>query len=602
MTVEYASIPNLRFLLHQVFNVAELAENPYFSEYNTEACDMLIDASQQLAERYLFPFYTEMDRQEPDINEEGELHVHSSVKPYLEATGEGGWIGANAPFAYGGMQMPLVLSTCTSFIQVAANNSSTSFTGLTTGAANLLISFATEEEKAYYLPPMFEGRWQGTMALTEPQAGSSLSDIITTAHPQEDGTYRIKGQKIYISGGEYSDAENVVHMLLARIDGAPRGTKGISLFIVPQKRLNGSHELVDNDVALAGVYHKMGQRGIPATHLMFGEKDDCHAYLVGEPHKGLSYMFQMMNEARIMVGLGACAIASAAYGASLKYANERPQGRPPGNKDPELQPQLIISHPDVRRMLLLQKSIMEGGLSLVMQCAWYDDMARVTEGEEKKNYKILLDLLTPVAKTYPSEMGQVSVSQGLQILGGGGFCKDFRLENYYRDIRIYSIYEGTTGIQSLDLLGRKIFMSGATSFQLLMQEIQKTLDLASSFPELNKYRTALTDELQRIQEVTLYLAGLVRKSGPERALADANLYMEFFGIVLVAWQWLKQACAAKQALLSANAESDEYKFYTAKLHTMKFYFAYEVPKTKGLATRLMDPEVLTMDTEPNFSF
>ena len=595
MARQYVNMKNLRFMLHQVHNLEEVLQQDYYEMHDLESMDMMLDAAKQMADTYLFPHYEDMDRNEPQL-ENGEITVHSSVRPFLDAMGEAGWLGAVAPMEVGGMQIPEMLGVAAAFIMSAANNGATGFTGLTTGAANLIVSFGSKAQQDKYLPQMFGGVWQGTMALTEPQAGSSLSDVQTTATPMPDGSYRIRGQKIYISAGDYTETENVVHMLLARIDGAPLGTKGISLFIVPKYRDGASGELVFNDVTPAGVYHKMGQKGTPATHLMFGEKDDCHGYLVGEPHRGLSYMFQMMNEARLLVGLGAVSIASAAYHASLQYAKERPQGRRyrDGERDLSGPQTLIINHPDVRRMLLLQKAIVEGGLSLVMECARFADLAKAGDHAAREHYDLLLDLLTPIAKTYPSEMGIVSISNGLQVLGGGGFCTDFPLENYYRDIRIYPIYEGTTGIQSQDLLGRKVVMKDGKAVKLLMAEVQKTLEAAATFDDLKPYVRQLQEKLATLQEITLHLVPFALQGKVERYLADANLYMEFFGIVVVAWQWLKQGVVAKQHLLSG---SEDRAFLESKLHTMKFFFHYELPKTLGLATRLLDDTMLTLVPE-----
>lgn len=595
MASKYFSQRNLTFLLNQVHKAEMLTQFPHFGHFDSESMEMMLDAAKKLSDTYLFPNYEDMDRNEPQLID-GKVHVHKSMGPFLAAMAEGGWLGAAAPMEYGGMQIPAILGVAAGFIMTAANNGAMGFTGLTTGAANLILSFGTEEEKATYVPKMFDGKWQGTMALTEPQAGSSLSDITTTAYPAPDGSYRIKGQKIFISGGDYEGVENVIHLMLARIEGAPKGTKGISLFIVPKYRIE-NETLVWNDVTPAGLYHKMGQKGTPALHLMMGEKDDCHGYLLGQANQGLSYMFQMMNEARILVGLGASSIASAAYYASLEYATERPQGRRLNDRNLD-QPQTpIINHPDVKRMLLLQKSIVEGGLSLVMQAAMYWDMTKITEGKEKEDYELLLELLTPVVKTYPSEMGVVSISNGLQILGGSGFCKDFPLENYYRDIRIYPLYEGTTGIQSLDLLGRKVVMNQGAAMKLLFAEVQKDITAAKNFEELRKYAGILGEKMQKLQEITMRLAGIAMKGEIELFLSDATLYMELFGLLVVAWQWLKQATTAKQAILTENPQGDELEFYESKIHTMKFFFAYEVPKSLGLMQRLMDDEVLTIAME-----
>jgi len=391
--------------------------------------------------------------------------------------------------------------------------------------------------------------------------------------------------------------DNIVHLVLARIEGAPSGTRGISLFAVPKRRKTADGTLESNDVVTAGDFQKMGQRGYCTTHLFFGGKDDCHAWLIGEPHRGLSYMFLMMNGARIAVGRGGAAIASAAYYASLQYANERAQGRALSNtgaKDVSQEQILIINHPDVRRMLFLQKAISEGSLSLVLQTAAYYDIHEASESkEEKQKYKLLLELLTPIVKTYPAEMGKVSVDAGLQVLGGYGFCTEYILQQYYRDIRIFPIYEGTTGIQSKDLLGRKIMMANGQAAQLLAQEISETMQEAMAHEELQAYAKILGEKLNKSTQVIMHLAGFAQKGDYETFLADANLFMEFFSNIVVAWQWLRMATEAKNALKNGNKTYPE-AFYRSKIHTMKFYFKYEVPKTESLASILMDKEVLTL--------
>jgi butyryl-CoA dehydrogenase len=590
---QYFSRRNLNFLLHEVFNAADLTKYPYYSAHDRETFDMTIDAATQIADNIMFPHFRDVDRNQPELRN-GKVTVHPKIGEYLKALGEAGLIGTGFSFENGGQQLPELVSSCLGFILMAANNGMM-YTGLTSGAAGLINSFGSDELKQTYVGNMLAGKWQGTMALTEPQAGSSLSDITTSAAPQADGSYRIKGQKVFISAGDHDQCANIIHLMLARIDGAPKGTKGISLFVVPKYRLDGA----DNDVTSTGIYHKLGQRGVPAMHLTMGDRDDCQGWLVGEPHKGLSYMFQMMNEARIGVGMTGVAIASAAYCASLQYAKERPQSRRLNEKGILDSPQIpIIQHPDVKRMLLLQKAVVEGSLSLLMEAARCADIAHASEDpEEKEKYHLMLELLTPVAKTYPTEMGMVAVSNGLQVLGGYGFTEDFPLEQLYRDIRITPIYEGTTGIQSQDLLGRKMTMKGGKPAQLLFGEVAKTIAEAETHEDLKAYAKMLKAELGRLQEVTMSLMPYAMQGDIERFLMDATLYMELFGIITVAWQWLKQAVVAKQALLTQNPEGDELAFYESKLHTMKFFFHYEVPKTLGLAVRLKDTEVLTITTE-----
>lgn len=589
----YYSRRNLNFLLYEVFNAAELTHYPYYNAHDRETFDMTIDAVTQIGDTLMFPYFRDLDRNQPELKN-GKVTVHPKVGEYLKAMGDAGLIGTGFSFEDGGQQLPEIVNSVLGFILMAANNGMM-YTGLTSGAARLIATFASEELKQTYVEKMLGGKWQGTMALTEPQAGSSLSDITTTATPQADGSYRIKGQKVFISAGDHDQCENIIHLMLARIDGAPKGTKGISLFVVPKYRLDGA----DNDVTSTGIYHKLGQRGVPAMHLTMGDNDDCHGWLVGEPHRGLNYMFQMMNEARIGVGMTGAAIASAAYEASLQYAKERPQSRRLNQKSALDSPQIpIIQHPDVKRMLLLQKAVVEGSLSLLMETARCADLAHASEDpEEKEKYHLMLELLTPVAKTYPTEMGMVAVSNGLQVLGGYGFTEDFPLEQLYRDIRITPIYEGTTGIQSQDLLGRKMTMKGGKPAQYLFGEVAKTIAEAETYENLKPYAQKLKAELGRLQEVTMALMPFAMQGDIERFLMDATLYMEMFGISTVAWQWLKQAVVAQRSIMTQNPDGEELAFYEGKIHTMKFFFHYEVPKTLGLAARLKDNEVLTIATE-----
>jgi hypothetical protein len=368
------------------------------------------------------------------------------------------------------------------------------------------------------------------------------------------------------------------------------------LFVIPKFRIDGS----DNDVTSMGIYHKLGQKGVPAMHLGFGDKNDnCIGYLVGEPNKGLNYMFQMMNEARIGVGITGASIASAAYYAALEYAKERPQSRRSNQKHALDAPQIqIIQHPDVKRMLLFQKAVVEGSLSLLLETSKFFDLAEASDDpEEKEKAHLMLELLTPIAKTFPCEYGMKAISDAVQCFGGYGFTEDFPVEQYYRDIRITPIYEGTTGIQSQDLLGRKVPMAGGKATMLLAQEVGKTVMAALQYDELKRYALSLREEGERLQKVTIHLLGIAGTGDVERFLSDATLYMEMFSLNVVAWQWLKQALVAKQKLIISSDNANDVEFYESKIHTMKYFFHYEIPKTQGLATRLMDEEVLTIMTE-----
>ena len=598
MAQKFASLENIHFLLHDVFNVESLTSFPYFSEHSRETFDLVLQTAKRMSGDLLHPCLSEMDKNQPEYRN-SEVSVHPVVRTFMKECGEGGWISANAPFDLGGQQLPFSITTSCYFLFASANYSASVYPLLTTGAAHLIQSFGSDFLKDTFIPRMFSGEWQGTMALTEPQAGSSLADITTKAVPMTPDIYKIKGQKVFISAGEHNGADNIVHLLLARIENAPAGTKGISLFVVPRERIDESGALVGNDVFCSGVYHKLGYKGAPITHLMFGDNDDCVGYLVGAPNKGLSYMFQMMNEARLEVGTGAAAIASAAYYASLEYADQRIQGRHVSSKDSSGEPVKIIKHPDIKRMLLFQKSVVEGSLSLILQCSLYNDMKHSESSEDRKKAAMLLDLLTPVAKTFPSEMGVLSVSAGLQILGGYGYCDEFPLEQFYRDARIHPIHEGTTGIQALDLLGRKALQENGAALRLFFEEVGKVVKIASELDVLKPYSQKMQTILDKLQSVTMKLASIAMSGKISKFLADATLYLELFGITAIAWQWLVQGVAALKAL-ERNPDRTQEAFYSSKIHTMKYFFHYETNKINGLYERLMEDTDLTVDVPDNF--
>jgi len=599
MAATYLDMDTLKFLLYHVHDLKNVLENDRFRDHDMESLNLFLDSVKEFSDRELFPYFKEMD-ETPAYYKDGTVIVHKQVDTMMKKGGEMGLIAAPFNYDAGGLQIPFVVHTAATYIQDAANNHLPGYAGLTQGAAELIVHFADEALNETYVPKMLAGEWGGTMCLTEPQAGSSLSDITTKATPTQEGYYKISGQKIFISGGDYQYAENIVHLVLARIVGAPSGTKGISLFVVPKNRINADGGLLKNDVITIADFQKMGQRGYCTTHLGFGDSDDCHGWLIGEAHQGLKYMFLMMNGARIGVGRGAAAIAMAAYHASLEYANERPQGRKltsSGKKNPDESQSLIIEHPDVRRMLLLQKSIAEGSLSLVLLAAKYQDTVQSSKDEaEKQRCTLLLGILTPIVKTFPSEAGAQAVNTGLQVLGGYGFCSDFILQQYYRDIRIFPIYEGTTGIQSQDLLGRKVPMENGKAMELLSAEIMNTITTASNHDEFLPYAEKLGSKLKLTQEVLGFLMQFAKKGDYEHYLADANLFMEFLGHIVISWLWLDIATNAKTSLAD-DTKTYSGDFYESKIHSMKFYFKYELPKTNSLAESLMDPEVLTVKTK-----
>jgi len=592
---------DLAFQLHEVLHVENLTRFPYFQDHDRGSFDLVLDTAGQFSEALLRPLLTALDREEPQLVD-GTIRLHPGMRAVVRRFGEDGWINALFPYAEGGQQLPCTVYNAAVFAMQATNYSASVPPFLSLGAANLLRSFATPALAAAFTPGLYDGRWQGTMALTEPDAGSSLSDITTSAEPTEAGYYRMRGQKIYISSGDHDACDNVVHLLLAKIKGGPAGAKGISLFVVPRQRVadglptgqETAAELTGNDVVTAGIYHKLGCKGAPIAHLMIGGQDDCRGYLVGEPNKGLGYMFQMMNEARLAVGVSAAAIGTAAYHASLEYARARPQGRPVADRD-VTKPQVpIIRHADVKRMLLFQKATMEGALGLLLSCSYYMDLARAGEGAEKENAELLLDLLMPIAKTYPSEMGVLSTSAAIQVHGGAGYTTDFPVEQFFRESRIHPIHEGTTGIQGLDLLGRKITQHSGKAVGLLLAEMQTAIAAAETQPELAPLAAQLTKSVGVLQQVTGHLLGVAAQDH-ELFLADATLYLELAGLVVVAWQWLRQATVAQLALPAAHA--DDQNFYHGKLMAAQYFYEYELVKVPSLARRLQSANAVTVDMQ-----
>jgi len=595
---KYINLDNVKFLLFDVFKAQKLCELERYQDYDLENFNLLIQSTKDFGDKILYPTFKELDEQAA-YYKDGKIIVHPVVGEVMRFAGANGSIGAYMDYEYGGMQLPSIMHSALSHIIQSANNSLPGYIGLTSGAANLICTFGSQELIDTYVPKMLAGEWAGTMCLTEPNAGSSLSDLTTSAELQEDGSYKIKGQKIFISGGDHEYCENFIHLVLARIVGAPQGTKGISLFVVPKNRINSDGTLESNDVTTAGDFQKLGQKGYCTTHLVYGEKDNCKAWLVGAENKGLKYMFQMMNGARIDVGLTAASTATAAYYASLQYAKERPQGRritEGGRKNKEAPQTLIINHPDVRRMLLFQRAITEGSISLLLEASLHEDMSKCTSGEVRERHENILEMLTPIAKTYPSEMGRLSISNGLQILGGYGFCKDFPLEQYYRDVRIMALYEGTTGIQSLDLLGRKVVMKNGEAMKHLKEEIVKTITAAKKHESMGNASDDLEKAVSALEATIGELLNFAMSGKHERYLADATIFMEMMGTIIIAWQWLKMANAAELCLQSDEKALNK-EFYENKKLTMQYFFTYELPKIYSLKAILMNKDNLTIAEE-----
>ncbi|MGB8651773.1 MAG: acyl-CoA dehydrogenase [Mycobacteriales bacterium] len=577
---------DLDFLLHEWLDVCSLTSRERYAEHDRATFDAVLDLAEQIATRDFAPHNRRSDEQEPTFDGE-RVTIHEEVAPALRKYAEAGLVGAGMDEAVGGMQLPAAVTQAVMAWFQAANVGTSSYPFLTVANANLLQAHGTPEQVETYVKPMVEGRFFGTMCLSEPQAGSSLADVTTRAEPQADGSYRLFGNKMWISAGDHELSENIVHLVLAKIPGGPAGAKGISLFIVP-KVLVATGER--NDVVLAGLNHKMGYRGTVNTLLNFGEgrhtpggRPGAVGFLVGEEHRGLAYMFHMMNEARIGVGLGATALGYTGYLHSLEYARTRPQGRPVSAKDPSTPMVPIVQHPDVRRMLLAQKSYVEGSLALNLYCGRLVDEERTgLDDSTRQRSHLLLEMLTPIAKSWPSQWCLEANSLAIQVLGGYGYTREYPVEQLYRDNRLNPIHEGTHGIQALDLLGRKVVMQGGAGLALLAATIEQTCARATAHPEQAQ---ALRDTVARIVEVTqkVWGAGDVALS-----LANATPYLEAVGHTVIAWMWLEQLLAA---------DGKEGDFYEGKRRAAQYFYAWELPKTGPQLDLLAGLDRTTLDME-----
>lgn len=574
---------DLNFLLYQVFEAEQLTELNRYKEHDKTTFDSILNTAQGIATDYFAPHNAKADQNEP-IFDGTNVKTIPEVKIAWQQYAASGLLSAQHDYEHGGMQLPtLIHMACHAFF-MSANPSTAAYPFLTAAAANLIQAFAAPQHKQTFLPAMFDGRFAGTMALTEPNVGSSLGDLTTKAIPQADGNYLIKGQKMFISGGDQDITENIVHLVLARIQGAPQGVKGISLFIVPKFKTHLDGSVAEsNDVHLSGLLHKMGYRGTTSTVLSFGENDQCQGYLIGQAGDGLKYMFKMMNEARVGVGLGAAMIGYRGYLESLNYAKNRPQGRLADEKDPSSKPVNIIEHSDVKRMLLAQKSYVEGGLALCLFAARLIDEHQAADNTDSA---ILLDLITPVVKSFPSAYGPKANDLAIQVLGGAGYTKDYPVEQCYRDNRLNPIHEGTYGIQSLDLLGRKLWQHDQQGLKLLLQLIHQTLDEVSD-DATREIATIFCKHLATIEKTTNILGAALRQGKTKQALANSALYLDMFGKLLVAWLWLEMVNKAVKAFKESTHQED-IDFLAGKIQAARYFIMWELPEIEHQAKLLIN--------------
>ncbi len=584
------------FLLYDWLKVESLQSRPRFADHSRETFDSVLDTCEKIAREKFAPFNRLADTEEPWFDGD-KVHLPESSHAAAKAYAESGMLAAAQDYAIGGMQLPCVVEMAANSFFSKAGIGIGGGGMLTSGNANLLMAHGTKMQQVVFAHNEFSGRFSGTMCLSEPQAGSSLSDIVTRAEPDGDDSaldplgprFRLRGNKMWISNGEHELSENIIHLVLAKIPAADGklvpGARGISLFIVPKKLVDALGQLTDerNDVALAGLNHKLGYRGIPNTLLNFGEgkfpvrgSSGAIGYLVGQPGEGLRCMFHMMNEARIAVGLGAAMLGYAGFEASLDYAKTRPQGRPMGvgGKD-ATQPQVaIIEHADVKRMLLAQKSYCEGALALELYCARLVDELHTGVPDAAKEAGALLEMLTPIAKSWPSEWCLEANSLAIQVLGGYGYTRDFPVEQYWRDNRLNMIHEGTHGIQGLDLLGRKVVMNGGRGLSLLADTMAATIERASGHTGWAAHAGQLAATLAALRRAT---QAAWSTGNPDEALANATPYLQAFGHTVQAWVWLDVALCA-QAALDAGVDRQRVDSMRGTLAAATYFFNYELPR------------------------
>ena len=593
MTAKLLSRRDLSFLLHEWLRVEALCARPRYAEHTRETFEAALDTSERIASEHFAPINRLLDLEEPRFDGE-RVHTPAPLKAALEVFNQAGLLAAGNDFEHGGMQLPVTLAkACFAWFN-AASVAGVGYPFLTQANANLLLAYADEALRRTWVPPLLAGRFYGTMCLSEPQAGSSLSDIRTRAEPRPDGSYRLFGNKMWISGGEHELSENIVHLVLAKIPGPDGrlvpGTRGISLFLVPKRLPDAGGR---NDVVLAGLNHKMGFRGTTNCLMNFGEgrftpggEAGAVGWIVGAPGQGLACMFHMMNEARIGVGLGAACLGYTGYLHALEYARSRPQGRHPQSKDPSAPQVPIIEHADVRRMLLAQKAYAEGALALCLYCARLVDDEQTGNDAERARARGLLELLTPVVKSWPSQWCLEANSLAIQVHGGYGYTRDYPVEQFYRDNRLNPIHEGTHGIQGLDLLGRKMVLDGGRAARLLADEVAVTVARAGTAgPEWCAMGRSLSAAAARAFATAraLHAAGDLN-----RTLANATVFLEAFGHVVVAWQWLEQGLLATAAQPRDAADTD---FYAGKQQAARYFFRWELPRV-GPMLDLLD----TLDT------
>ncbi len=590
---------DIEFVLHEVLQAETLADlNENFADFDRKTIDMIITEARNFAVKELLPASKEGDEQGCTLND-GQVTTPESFKRLFELFNESEWLAPTEDPKWGGQGMPYTVASVLAEYFNGANYPFMMYPGLTQGAGHLVEHFGTDVQKKLFLKNMYTGKWCGTMLLTEPGAGSDVGALTTKAIPNKDGTFNIVGEKIFISGGDHDLAENIIHPVLARIEGAPAGTKGISLFLVPKYRVNADGSLGEfNDVICTGIEHKMGIHGNSTCSLSLGSKGDCVGTLLGEANKGMKAMFLMMNAARLLVGFQGFACATTAYMYALDYARNRIQGRDLMEiMDPDAEAVAIFRHPDVRRQLLMMKSNVEAMRTLLYFAHYCSDMAKhaATE-EEKAKYQGFVEVLTPIAKGYITDRAFEVCSQGMQVYGGYGFIESYPMAQLLRDCRITMIYEGTNGIQAMDLLGRKLGLNKGKPIMDLFSEMQKTVAKAKAIPELETQAAKVEGVMNKLAEVALHMGQIAMSPNILAAFANAHPFQDAAGDTIMAWMLLWRAVVAMEKL-GGKVKAKDKPFYEGILKSLDFYVETILPVTMGRFDALMNTSVTAVNIQ-----
>lgn len=576
------------FVLHEQLEISRISKHDTFAEFNRKTIDLIVTEARNLAIKEILPTREIGDREGTRF-ENGRVTVPKEFHRAYDLFLEGEWLAMTEDPEWGGQGMPRTVALSAGDYFNAANYAFMMYPGLTHGAGKLVEAFGTDKLKKLFLKNMYTGKWTGTMLLTEPEAGSDVGALTTTATRNEDGTYHITGSKIFISSGEHDLSENIIHPVLARIEGAPEGTKGISLFLVPKIWVEDDGSLGEpNDVVCTGTEEKMGIHGNSTCSLTLGGKGNCRGMLLGEENKGMRAMFLMMNEARLLVGLQALSCASASYLNAVNYARERVQGKNLMSFMDENAPAVpIIQHPDVRRQLLTMKAYVEGMRSLLYYVAYCDDMLEISNDEaEKAKYKGLIDILIPIAKGYVSDHAYDVCNIGMQVYGGYGYIKEYPQEQFVRDCRITMIYEGTNGIQAMDLLGRKLGMNEGKSVMDLLGEVQSVIARAKAIPVLTDLADRLTEALNKLGEVAMHMGKTAMSAKALDAFAFAYPFMDVMGDVVMAWMLLWRASIAAKRL-EEGAKKKDQAFYEGQTRSAEFFIHSILPTSMGKMSAIL---------------